>query len=158
MGALLDDLREILGEDGVLEGERVLERIAGWALERPSQARAILRPRSTDEVARVVKRCAAEGQPLCVQGGMTGLVLGNVARPDEIALSLERMDTIEEVDPIGRTMTVQSGVPLQRIQEEAGEHGLLACSSRSIWGPAARVRSAATSLPPRAATATSASA
>ena len=48
-----------------------------------------------------------------------------MAAPDEIALSLERMHRIEDVDPIGRTMTVEAGVPVQRVQEEAEKHGLL---------------------------------
>jgi len=39
-------------------------------------------------------------------------------------MSLERMREIEAVDTVGRTMTVQAGVPLQRIQEEALEQGL----------------------------------
>ena len=56
---------------------------------------------------------------------MTGLVHGNVAQKGEIALSLERMSKIEEVDEVGRTMTVQAGVPLQAIQESAYEVGLM---------------------------------
>jgi FAD/FMN-containing dehydrogenase len=35
------------------------------------------------------------------------------------------MQRIEAVDPVGRTMTVDAGVPLQRIQEVAEQHGLL---------------------------------
>ncbi len=35
------------------------------------------------------------------------------------------MHRIEAIDPVGRTMTVEAGVPLQRIQEEAEKHGLL---------------------------------
>jgi FAD/FMN-containing dehydrogenase len=52
-------------------------------------------------------------------------VRGSVAGANEIALSLERMHRIEAIDPVGRTMTVEAGVPLQRIQEEAEQHGLL---------------------------------
>ena len=40
-------------------------------------------------------------------------------------MSLERMHRIESVDVVGRTMTVEAGVPLQRVQEEAERHGLL---------------------------------
>jgi FAD/FMN-containing dehydrogenase len=58
-------------------------------------------------------------------GGLTGLVRGNVASEHEIALSLERMHRIEAIDPIGRTMTVEAGVAIQRIQEAAEQHGLL---------------------------------
>jgi len=52
-------------------------------------------------------------------------VRGCVAGPDEVGLLLERMNRIEDVDPVGRTMTVQAGVALQAVQEEAERHELL---------------------------------
>jgi FAD/FMN-containing dehydrogenase len=52
-------------------------------------------------------------------------VQGCVPAEHEIGLSLERMHDIESIDPVGRTMTVQAGVALQRIQEAAEQHGLL---------------------------------
>jgi FAD/FMN-containing dehydrogenase len=58
-------------------------------------------------------------------GGLTGLVRGCVAGPGEIGLSLERMNRIESVDVVNRTMTVQAGTPLQAVQEEAERQGLL---------------------------------
>ena len=57
-------------------------------------------------------------------GGLTGLVRGCTAGPAEIGLSLERMHRIESVDAVGRTMTVQAGVAVQAVQEEAERHGL----------------------------------
>ena len=68
--------------------------------------------------------CHAEKQPIAPQGGMTGLVSRcSVGR--EIALSLERMKSVIEVDPVTATMTVEAGVELQTIQEQAEAHGLL---------------------------------
>jgi FAD/FMN-containing dehydrogenase len=123
--ALLETLMATVGPDHVLTGERVNARAVGWADHSPCRARAIVRPGSTDEVARVLAACHAAGQPVVTFGGLTGLVRGAVADPDEIALSLERMHRIETVDVVGRTMTVEAGVPLQRVQEEAERHGLL---------------------------------
>ena len=65
------------------------------------------------------------------QGGLTGLVGGGVAGDLEVAITLERMTDIEEIDPVGRTMTVQAGAALQSIQEAAEAEG--DCSSRSTW-------------------------
>ena len=50
-------------------------------------------------------------------GGLTGLVQGCNVGITDVVLSLEKMDQIEEIDPMGRTMTVQAGVPLQTLQE-----------------------------------------
>jgi FAD/FMN-containing dehydrogenase len=41
---------------------------------------------------------------------MTGLVHGGVPLPGEVVLSLERLNRIEEVDPVSGTATVQAGV------------------------------------------------
>jgi FAD/FMN-containing dehydrogenase len=122
---LLERLERIVGPDNVLTGERVSSRAVGWADHSPCRARAIVRPGSTAEVSQVLAACHEAGQPLVTLGGLTGLVRGSVAEPDEIGLSLERMHRIEAVDVVGRTMTVEAGVPLQRVQEEAEKHGLL---------------------------------
>lgn len=122
---LIERLTAIVGAANVLTGAEVAARAVSWADHRPCAARAIVRPGSTEEVSQVLAACNAARQPVVVMGGLTGLVQGCVAAPDEIALSLERMHRILEVDAIGRTMTVEAGVPLQRIQQEAERHGLL---------------------------------
>ena len=123
--SLLARLADIVGPGNVLTGDAVRSRAVGWADHGPCQALAIVRPASTDEVSRVLAACHDAGQPVVPFGGLTGLVRGAVAAVHEIALSLERMQRIEAVDPVGRTMTVEAGVPLQRIQEVAEQHGLL---------------------------------
>ena len=102
---LLEKLTAIVGDANVLTGEQVRSRAVGWADHSPCQARAIVRPGSTDEVSRVLAACHAAGQPVVLFGGLTGLVRGCVAGEHEIALSLERMHRIESIDPVGRTMT-----------------------------------------------------
>jgi FAD/FMN-containing dehydrogenase len=118
-------LVDIVGADGVLTGEDVRSRSVSWADHGPCQALAIVRPSGTAQVSRVLAACNAARQPVVTMGGLTGLVRGCVAGPGEIALSLERMNRVESIDPVGRTMTVQAGVPLQTVQEEAEKHGLL---------------------------------
>jgi FAD/FMN-containing dehydrogenase len=122
---LLDQLREIVGTDGVLTGDDVTSRSVSWAEHRPCAARAIVRPATTEQVSRVLAACHAAGQPVVTMGGLTGLVRGCVAGPEEIGLSLERMHRIESIDPVGRTMTVEAGVALQTVQDEAEKHALL---------------------------------
>jgi FAD/FMN-containing dehydrogenase len=68
--------------------------------------------------------CSAAGQPVVPLGGNTGLVDGALATGTELFVSLERMNAIESVDASGCTMTVQAGVPLQKVQERAAEAGL----------------------------------
>jgi FAD/FMN-containing dehydrogenase len=121
----LQTLIDIVGPDGVLTGDDVRARSVSWADHSPCQALAIVRPANTEQVSRVLAACNAAGQPVVPMGGLTGLVRGCVAGPGEVALSLERMHGIESVDPIGRTITLEAGVPLQVVQDEAEKHGLL---------------------------------
>ena len=71
----------------------------------------------------MLKLCNDNGQAVVSHGGLTGLVDGNIVGEDEVILSLERMREIEEIDAASSTMTVQSGVTLQTVQEAADEAG-----------------------------------
>jgi len=122
---LIRQLTETLGPEGILTGDAVRARAVGWLDHSPCQALAILRPSSTESVSRALALCHAAGQPVVIMGGLTGLVRGCVAGPDELGLSLERMRRIESVDPVNRTMTLEAGVPLEVVQQEAETHGLL---------------------------------
>ncbi len=122
MDTLLQQFEAIVGSNGVLTGEDVSSRAAGWN-KGPCEAAAILRPRNTEELSRILKICHAADQPVVPQGGKTGVVDGCIAAGNEIAISLERMKQIEEIDTASRTMTVQAGVPLQAVQEAAETAG-----------------------------------
>ncbi len=125
MSNIIDNIKEIVGSGGVLLGEDVASRSDTWPPMGGCQARAIIRPRSTAEVAAVLKLCHAAGQGVVTHGGLTGLVGGARAGKKDIVLSLERMKTIEAVDKVNRSVTVEAGVPLQKVHEAAGDAGLL---------------------------------
>ncbi|WFM72853.1 FAD-binding oxidoreductase [Halomonas sp. CKK8] len=124
MDALLKEITRIVGAANVLTGEDVSARRVDWLTGAPCRARAIVRPGSTREVAEVMRACHAARQPVVTHGGLTGLVHGAEAAPDELVVSLERMTAIEAVDPIGATLTVQAGAPLQSVQQAAEAVGL----------------------------------
>jgi len=125
MNDLIESIREIVGPQGILTGDDVSSRSDSWPPTGGCQALAIVRPASTAEVAEVIKLCHQQGQAVVTHGGLTGLVGGAKASPGEIALSLERMNRIEPVDTVNRTITVQTGAVLQTLQETAEDAGLL---------------------------------
>ena len=86
---------------------------------------AVLRPANAGEVSAVLKACNDLGQPLVVQGGMTGLAGGATPQAGELALSLERLNGIEELDEAAMTITALAGTPLQALQDAAEQAGLL---------------------------------
>ncbi len=124
MTALLDQIAAIVGPKGLLTGEDVAMRAADWMGLSKCQAKAVVRPASTQELSEVMKLCHAAGQVVVPVGGMTGLVHGTDSRPSDIQVSLERMRAITAIDPVGRTMTVEAGVPVQAVQEAAAAEGL----------------------------------
>ena len=125
MNALIEKFRDIVGTNGVLTGEDVSARSDSWPPMGGCQARAIVRPANTSEVSEVMQACHAQGQPVVTHGGLTGLVGGAKAGPDDIVLSLERMTGLEPVDTVNRTVTAEAGVQLQKIHEAAEDAGLL---------------------------------
>lgn len=121
MSDLIEALSAVLDEGGLFYGERLKER----RFPGDREPVALVRPTSTDEVASILRICHEHGQAVVPLGGMTGLVEGTWSNNRELAISLERMNRVEEVDVQSRTMTVQAGVPLQVAQEAAHEAGML---------------------------------
>ena len=80
-------------------------------------------PRSTDHVSKILAACHAAGLPVTPQGGLTGLAGGGVPVVPSLLLSLERMRGVEDLDPVGRTITVQAGTVLEAVQNAADEAG-----------------------------------
>ena len=93
MQQLIRALQEVLGPGGVLTGDAARSRSGSWGVMH-CDAPAVLRPRSTGEVAAALRLCHAAGQAVVTEGGKTGLVSGARSSSSEIALSLERMHAI----------------------------------------------------------------
>ena len=122
--ATISALREALGADAVRVGEQIGERsMTDYTRHDPARPAALLLPRTTEQVSRALAICDAARQPVVPQGGMTGLAGGAIARATEIALSLDRLTGIDEIDPAAATMTVCAGTTLQSAQEAAQEAG-----------------------------------
>lgn len=120
MTDIVAELVAALGTDIVSAGDAVPERNRhDWSGLPPVRPLALVRPRTTEQVATALRLCHAHGQPVVPQGGLTGLCGGAQPFPEAVALSLERMTGVEEIDPATATMTVLAGTPLQQVQEAA---------------------------------------
>lgn len=120
----VEALRAIAGDAGVLDAAELGKRSAGILRPDTLKARALVRPKDTEEVSRAVRWCHDHRMPVVTQGGLTGLVHGADAASDEVILSLERMRAIELIDPVQRIAVVQAGVTLQALQEAVERHEL----------------------------------
>ena len=125
--ALLDTLRQAVGAAHVLIDGDLTAYEQDWRQRACGRALAVVRPGSTDEVAAVVRACAARGASIVPQGGNTGLAVGSV--PDDsgtqVVLSLRRMDAVRAIDAANLTITVEAGGILQNLQQAAEQAGFL---------------------------------
>ena len=125
MSNLINQLIEIVGSKNVICGDEVSKRPKHFWNSSPLQALAIVKPATTAEVSAVMQLCHAAGQSIVTHGGVTGLVDGELSTSNDVVLQMTRMNQIESVDVVGRTLTVQAGCVLERIQAIAEEKGLL---------------------------------
>ena len=120
-------LRGIVGSAQVLQGDDLAAYEVDWRKRWHGRARLVVRPGSTEEVAAVVRACAAHGVAIVPQGGNTGLVGASV--PDgsgtQVVLNLGRLNRVREIDAANLTMTVEAGCLLQSVQEAAQARDLL---------------------------------
>jgi len=81
----------------------------------------VARPGSVDEVAAIVRACAAARVGIVPYGGGTGLVLGQVAPEGAVPLilSLERMSTVRGVYPEEGLLIAEAGAVLGDVQAVA---------------------------------------
>lgn len=124
MADIVAELRQVLGDDTVLDSTAVASRARNYWDPTPLEARALVRPRATQEVSSAMHICHAVGQRVVIHGGLTGACDGDRSSSEDVVLSLERMTGIEEIDPVGRTATVQAGCRLQTLQQAVEAHGL----------------------------------
>ncbi|MBJ7407566.1 MAG: FAD-binding oxidoreductase, partial [Bradyrhizobium sp.] len=117
-------LRESLGAAAVLTGADVPARNCNdWSASLPQTPLAVIRPTDAQGVAAAIAACRQARLPFVPQGGLTGLCRGASPEAGWVAISLERMTGIEEIDPASATMTVKAGTPLETIQKAADEAG-----------------------------------
>ena len=122
----IDQLRQTLDNGSVLTGADIDARYYHDMSGNPApKPRAVVRPRTTEDVSALLRLCHREKVPVTTQGGMTGLVRATLPNADEIVLSMERMNAIEEVDVSGSVVIAQAGTPLQKLQERVEQDGLM---------------------------------
>jgi FAD/FMN-containing dehydrogenase len=119
---LIDALVGVVGPANVLiDGDLRAGYEIDWTGRFHGSARCVVRPASTDEVARVLRACSAAAAAVVPQGGNTGLVGGSVPRGGEVVVSLRRLHAIGPVDAQNGEVVVEAGAVLNAVR--AGARG-----------------------------------
>ncbi|MBX2836998.1 MAG: FAD-binding oxidoreductase [Gammaproteobacteria bacterium] len=119
---LSNECERLLGPNGWLTDEDTQPYTSDWLSRYHSTPIGVARPASADQVSQLVQLCQQHGATVTPQGGNTGMVGGSVPSTSDhrpsIILQMGRMNAIEHIDSVARSVTVQPGVVLQQLHEE----------------------------------------
>ncbi len=121
----LDELRALVGEDGVLDSEaaRFTYEADALALEKHMPDVVVL-PRSTDEVAALMRWARAHRVPVTPRGAGTGLAGGAAPARAGIVMSVNRMDRVLSVDADRLRAWVEPGLVNLSLSQQMAPQGL----------------------------------
>ena len=122
--ALLQDFAAIVGTEYALTGADTARWSKDWTGKYCAEPGVVLRPASTQEISQIMMLANAQHQSITPVSGHTGLVGGTYA-PGGVMVSLDRMNTIHEVNVAARTATVDAGVILSSLHDAADNQNLI---------------------------------
>jgi glycolate oxidase len=121
---LIPRMIEICGRDGVVSDPAELRTYEcdGLTSHRVIPALAVL-PTAAQQIAAVVRACAASGVPFVARGSGTGLSGGALAHADGVLIVTSRMRRIIAIDPASQRAIVEPGVTNLAVSEAARPFG-----------------------------------
>src|SRR5437870_4751928 len=122
--AFLDELRQIVGDDGLLQDPLELLTYECDALPhlRESPAAVVL-PASASQIQAIVRLCAREGIPFVPRGHGTGLSGGALPVPGGVVIALSSLNRVLNVDVPNQRVTVEPGVTNLEITRQVAPFG-----------------------------------
>ncbi len=118
------DLREIVGEQDYLDSPEDLVNYSYDAYLPEARPDAVLLPRSTEQVASIMRIAHRESIAVTPRGAGTNIVGGTVPMRGGIVLCFTRMNRILEIHPEDRYAVVQPGVVNAQLQSAVARFGL----------------------------------
>ena len=122
---IINQLQQFVGDDFVFYDGESLDKYAHDETEDLKFfPEVVVKPRTPKEIAEIFKLCNAENIPLTPRGAGTGLSGGALPVNKGVLLSMERFDTILEIDERNLQATIEPGVITEVFQNAVQEKGL----------------------------------
>ncbi|WP_353189921.1 FAD-binding oxidoreductase [Pandoraea pnomenusa] len=120
--AFAQRLIDAVGADSVFTStDDIAPWLADWRGMYRGNAQAVVRPRTAQDVSKILALCQSTATPVVPRGGNTGLCGG--ATPDtsaqNVVLSLDRMNAVRSLDTIANTLVAEAGCILEDLQRTA---------------------------------------
>ncbi|MDI7260555.1 MAG: FAD-linked oxidase C-terminal domain-containing protein [Thermodesulfobacteriota bacterium] len=123
--SLSDEFRTIVGNEWFLDTSEDLATYSYDGFLPEFKPDAILVPRSTDEISKIMRLANRERINITPRGAGTNICGGSVAKEGGIIIAFHRMNKILEIDPENTCAVVQPGVVNADLQKEAARYGLM---------------------------------
>lgn len=130
--SLSDSLAQICGTDNVLLDDAERRFYSQDLFESGREPLAVVRPRSAEAVAELVKVASRDGIPLFVRGG--GMSYTNAYLPSQsggLVIDSSALNVIFEINAEDGYVTVGAGCTWKALDEALAEHGV----RTTFWGP-----------------------
>jgi FAD/FMN-containing dehydrogenase len=95
-----------------------------WKTDEPLLCKGVCFPRTTQDVSIILQWCHEHQQEVVVHGGLTNLVGGTQTEPNQLVVSLEKMNAIDPVDTQNRSIAAQAGAVLENVLDAAQQEQL----------------------------------
>ncbi len=136
---IISEFEKIIGTKNCIINQVEIERfLVDWRGQIKGKTPVILLPESVNHLMEIVSFCNQNKIGITTQGGNTSLCGANlplsVDERIEIVINTSKMNKIIDIDHFNRSITVESGCILQKIQEAATENNLFFPLSLSAEG------------------------
>jgi len=122
---ILEQFKLIVGEGYVFTDADSIEKYGKDETEQLHYApQVIVKPRQASEIAQLLKICNAHLIPVTPRGAGTGLTGGALPHLGGLVISMERFNSILEIDERNLQVTTEPGVITEMLQNAVKEKGL----------------------------------
>jgi glycolate oxidase len=141
---IVDELRGMVGNDNVLTEEFELlpytrdHQMVKYSEQFMYKPEVVVLPETSDQVAHIVCLANKERIPVVPRGAGTGMTGNCVPICRGILLDMKKMSRIIEIDKGNMVVTTQSGICLEKLDEELRKHGFI-CGHDPASFPSATV-------------------
>lgn len=125
---LIERLASIVGAENILtRTDDIRHYLIDWRGRYRGRTLCVVRPKTRDEVAAIVRICFDAGVAIVPQGGNTSHCGAGIPGEEgrSVLISLSRMKAIRSIDPMNNTLIAEAGCVLRTIHEAASSVGRL---------------------------------
>ena len=123
--SLLEAFKAIVGADYIFTDEESFAKYGSDETEKLHfTPHVVVKPRTADEIAQLLKICNQHLIPVTPRGAGTGLTGGALPQLGGLVISMERFNSILDIDERNLQVTTEPGVITEVLQDSVKEKGL----------------------------------